>query len=176
MGWRFPIYYFFKCCSEWIEIYFRVSPFSSPSNSFSMLFIHSAFLICSLRSYILLRNSFASLSLVVGISSCILPLLAGRIFFRCFGLSCFVCIVLSCLDIFLAPLLSPVPSDLFCRIVLLVVLLNDIAGKLFVLDGNIWYHSTEFKLFILRIITWSYNYLIRIISIAYLKSCNCVQI
>ena len=30
---------------------------------------------------------------VVGMSSCILPLIAGRIFFRYFGMSYFVCIV-----------------------------------------------------------------------------------
>ena len=59
---------------------------------------------------------------VVGMSSCILLLLAGRIFFRCFGMSCFVCIVLSCLDIFLVFFLSPEPSDLFPWVVLFVFL------------------------------------------------------
>ena len=50
-------------------------------------------------------------------SSCILPLLSGRISFRCFGISCFVCIVLSSLGIFLAFILSPVLSDLFPHVV-----------------------------------------------------------
>ena len=52
-----------------------------------------------------------------GMSSYILPLPACRIFFHCFGISCFVCMVLSCLDTFLVFLLSPVPSSLFPRVV-----------------------------------------------------------
>ena len=53
------------------------------------------------------------------------PLLAGKIFFYCFGMSCFVCIVWSCLSIFLVFLLSPVSSDLSLRVetFVLIVLL-----------------------------------------------------
>ena len=76
-----------------------------------------------LRTHILLQNCFVSFSSVVDMSSCVLLQLAGRIFFfHCFGMSCFVCIILSCLDIFLVFLLSPVPSDLFPRVVLLFLL------------------------------------------------------
>ena len=46
-------------------------------------------------------------------SSCYLFLLVGRIFFRCFGMLCFVCIVLPFLDIFLIFLLLPEFSRLF---------------------------------------------------------------
>ena len=60
--------------------------------------------------------------LVVGMSSCILSLLACRILLHCFGISCFVYIVLRCLNIFLIFLLSPVPSGLFPPVVLLVLL------------------------------------------------------
>ena len=54
---------------------------------------------------------------VIGMYSCILPRLAGRIFIRSFGMSCFVCIVWSCQDIFSVSLLMPVPSDLLLRVV-----------------------------------------------------------
>ena len=55
-----------------------------------------------------------------GICSCILPQLADRFFFRYFGMSRFVCFVLSSLDIFLVFLLSRLPSGLL--FVLLVLL------------------------------------------------------
>ena len=77
---------------------FALGPSSSSSNSFFKLFIHSGFLLCSLSSHILHQNCFTSF--LSGMSSCILPLLAGRIFFRFLGMSCFVHIVLSCLRIF----------------------------------------------------------------------------
>ena len=56
--------------------------------------------------------------LVVGMFSYHLPQLVGRIFFRCFGMSCFVCILLPFLDVFLIFLLLPVLSGLFPRAVL----------------------------------------------------------
>ena len=43
----------------------------------------------------------------------------GRIFFRCFGMSCFVCIVLPFVNISLIFLLSPVLPGLFPQVVLL---------------------------------------------------------
>ena len=53
-----------------------------------------------------------------------LPRLAGRnFFFRCFGISCFHCIILFCPDIFLVFLLSLTFLDLFSRVVLLVFLI-----------------------------------------------------
>ena len=48
-----------------------------------------------------------------------LPQLVGRIFFCCFGIFCFVCIVLPFFGIFLIFLLSPVLSGLFSQVVLL---------------------------------------------------------
>ena len=87
----FPIWYFFfsVALSESRGI-FAFRPYSSLCNSFSMLLIHSTFLLWSLCSHILLL-----LPLVIGISSHILYLLAGWIFFSYFGMSCFVCIVWS---------------------------------------------------------------------------------
>ena len=60
--------------------------------------------------------------LVVDMLSCHLFLLVGRIFFRCFGMSCFVCfvcIVSLFVNIFLIFYLSPVFSGLFPQVVLL---------------------------------------------------------
>ena len=79
ISWRFPIRYFFSIAlSESMRI-FHFNPSSSPSNSFSMLLFHSVFLLCSLRSHILLPNCFLSLS-----SGCILPELTQWIFFSLF--------------------------------------------------------------------------------------------
>ena len=85
-----------------------LGPSSSIHNSFPILFIHSAFCydfsIPIFCSKIFLPRSHP----VAGMTSPILPLRVGRIFFRCFGKSCFVCIVWSCLGIFLFFLLSTV--------------------------------------------------------------------
>ena len=90
---------------------------SSPSNSFFMLLIHLTF--CYILLVIIFCSKIVSLSLhhVAGNSSCHLPLLVGRIFSRCFRISCFVGIVLSCLYIFLIFLLSPVLSGLFPHVI-----------------------------------------------------------
>ena len=50
---------------------------------------------------------------VVGMFSCYLSSFLGRIFFRCFGMSCFVCFVLLFVDISLILLLSLVLFGLF---------------------------------------------------------------
>ena len=93
-------------------------------NSFSMSFIHLVFLLCSFCSRFLLQNCFVSFaSTVVGMYSCILHLLAGRIFFHCFRMTCFICIVWSCLSIFLVFLLLPLPFDLSSWVVLFFYLL-----------------------------------------------------
>ena len=96
-------------------------PSSSPS--FAMLLIHSAFY------HVLLVAIFCSkivqllLHPVVGMFSYHLPPLVSRIFFSCFGMSYFVCIVLHFLNIFLIFLLSPVRSGPFPRGLLLFFLL-----------------------------------------------------
>ena len=108
-------------------------PSSSPSNSFAILLIDSAF------CYVLLVSIFNSkivqvlLHLVVGMFLCHIPQLVARFFVRCFGISCFVCIVLPFVDIFLIFLLFPVFSGLFPQFVLLffVVLLFLFYTKMF---------------------------------------------
>ena len=67
---------------------------------FPCLFIYSVFLLCSFRSNILLQNYFASFAFSCRYVTCIPHLLAGRIFFRYFEISCFVCILWSSLNIF----------------------------------------------------------------------------
>ena len=66
---------------------FALEPSSSPRTSFPQLLINSAPRLCSLRSHILLQNCFVSLS-----SACCYVVVHSppcRIFFRCFGMSCF---------------------------------------------------------------------------------------
>ena len=59
---------------------------------------------------------------VVGMFSCHLLPVVDKFFFRCFGMSCFVCIVLAFVDISSIFLLSPVLSVLFPQVVLLFLL------------------------------------------------------
>ena len=95
---------------------FAFVPSSSPSHSFHILLIHSAFVMFFSFLFVALKL-FPFLVLLLFVCVCTFsPLLAGRIFFGVFGMSCFVCIALSCLDIFLVFLLSPVPSNLFLRV------------------------------------------------------------
>ena len=61
---------------------------------------------------------------VVGMFSCHLLPVVGRIFFRCFGMSSFVCFVLPFVNISLIFLLSPVLSGLFPQVVLLFFLVR----------------------------------------------------
>ena len=130
MVWCFRIWYFFVCCSEWIEVYFRCRNIFE-SFYFIMLFVHLDFLLCSLRSHILLQNCFVH-SCLTRLLLCLRAFsaqLAGRIFFRCFVMPSFVHIVLSCLDIFVVFLLSLIYNlELF---VLLDVLLLSFRPNLF---------------------------------------------
>ena len=89
--------------------------------------------------------------LVVGISSPILPLLARIIFFHRFGISCFICIVWSCLGIFLGFLLSPVSSDLSFQVVSF-----DLIVLLFSLRPN----KSSYIFFFVSIFTCCRRYLI----------------
>ena len=57
---------------------------------------------------------------VVGMFYCNFLLIVDRIFFHCFGMSCFLCIVLPYVDISLIFFLSPVLSGLFPQVLLLV--------------------------------------------------------
>ena len=91
------------------------------SNSFVMLLIHSAFLLCSLACDISVQNLSVSL-----VSGCWYVFVTSPticwIFFRYFGMSCFVCIVLLFVDIFLIFLFSPVLFGLFSQVLLLFIL------------------------------------------------------
>ena len=94
---------------------------------------------------------------VVGMSSNLLPLLAARIFFRCFGVSCFVCIVRSYLGIILVFILSPEPSDSSLRVVLfvLIMFLSSFCPNIFshfssvltflLVDGAIFVFQSDFS-------------------------------
>ena len=103
MARRFPVWYFFERCSERIEVYSRLYCFFDSFNFFPMLLIHSAFFVMSLSSHILLENCFVSLSSGCGCALVHSPLFAGRLIFRCFGISYFICIVLFCLGTFCLP-------------------------------------------------------------------------
>ena len=117
--WRFPIWYFLLLF--WVNLnVFSLSIFLWVLLTLlTCCFIHSAFF-----CYVLLVAIFYSkivrlpLHLVVGMSTCQLPRLVSRIFFRCFEMFSLVCIVLPFLDIFLILLLSPVLSGLFLWVVL----------------------------------------------------------
>ena len=81
-----------------------------------MLFIHSAFrYVFWLLDFSLKSFGFFGIRLLVCFCHA-LPVI-DRIFFRCFGTSSFVCIVLPFVDISLISLLSPVLSGLFPHVV-----------------------------------------------------------
>ena len=93
-----------------------ISTFSPSSSciSFPMLIIHSSLLLCSLgRKICLAPKLFCFPSLVVGMSSCLLPPTCWLNFFRCFGMSWKRYrnrVKQPCFDIFFIFLLSPVIS------------------------------------------------------------------
>ena len=83
-------------------------PSSRPSSSFVILFIHSAFSLYFLFVAIFLSQIVGFLlHPFVGMFSCHLLPSVDKIFFRCFGISCFVCIVFPFVDVSLAFLCSP---------------------------------------------------------------------
>ena len=73
--------------------------------------------------------------------SCHLPQLVGRIFFRCFGMFCFICIALPFVDIFLIFLLLPGLFGLFPQVVLFFLVL------LFSFCPNVFQHFSFVLLF-----------------------------
>ena len=97
---------------------FRLS--SKPSNSFIILFIP---LLCSLGCPNLVQIVWFLQHAVVDMFSFHITTLAGRISFRYFGISCFVCIVLPLINIFLIFLLSAVLYGLFPQVVFLLFLM-----------------------------------------------------
>ena len=88
--------------SMWIFT-FRLS--SSFCNSFFISFIYSAFCYDPSIPIFCSKIVLPPLHLVAGLSLHFLSLHADRIFFRCFEMSYFVCIVWSCHGIFLISLL-----------------------------------------------------------------------
>ena len=94
---------------------------SSPSNSLIMFFLS----IRPFRSVVLFaifQYKIVLLHPVAGMFSCHLLPVFGRIFFRCFRMLSFLCIVLLFVDISITFLLSPVLSGLFPPLVLLYFL------------------------------------------------------
>ena len=93
MAWNFPIWYFLSVAlSESMSI-FAFSPSSSLSNSFPMLFTHSAFFLMFSSFLYFAPKLICFLVIRSLVSSYNLPLLAGRIFLvvldRLFCLNCF---------------------------------------------------------------------------------------
>ena len=65
MARRFPIWYFFNVPLRELRWgFFVLGAFSCPCNSFSVLIIHSDFLLWHIRSHIFLHNCFLSLTFV----------------------------------------------------------------------------------------------------------------
>ena len=102
-----------------------LGPSSSPSSSLVISFIHSAFSLCFFGCYIFVQNCSVCLTsgcLTSGMFLCHALPIIDRIFFRCFWMSCSVCIVLPFVDISLVSLLLPKPfwfissscTDIFC--------------------------------------------------------------
>ena len=100
-----------------------LNPSSSP-NSFHILLIHTAFLLSYLRSYILPKICFASLtSGYWSVFAHSYPFTGRFLFFRCFGMPCFLFLLFYPISIFfLVFLLSPAPSALFLWVVSSVLL------------------------------------------------------
>ena len=95
----FPVWYFFKCCLEPVEVYVHLRAFFVNLRlCFHVAYPFVFFVIIFPFPYFA-PKSFCLSRIVVGMASPILPLIGGRNFFRCFGTSCFVCIVWSCLGI-----------------------------------------------------------------------------
>ena len=107
----------FLSCSMCISTY---GPSSSLSSSLLILFIQSAF---SFMPFLVVIFSSKIVRFlwrpVVGMFLCHALPVVDRIFFCCFGMSCFVCIVLPFVVISLISLLSPELSGLFTQVVLL---------------------------------------------------------
>ena len=82
-------------------------------------FIHSAFCYVSLVAIFLSKIVRLLFHRVVGMFSCRLFPVVDKIFIRCFGMSCFGCIVLLFVDISSIFLLSPILSGLFPQVVML---------------------------------------------------------
>ena len=112
MAWCFPIRYFLCVVLSDLQVYFYSGPSSSPCNFFRFnVSIRNFYYVISVPIFYS-KIVLLPLHPVVGMSSCILLLLFGGIFFRCFGKFCFVCIGIPCLVIFYVSPLSLIFFDL----------------------------------------------------------------
>ena len=122
---QFDIFY-----SVFFSISMRISavgPSSSSSSSLVISFIHSSFSLFFFSCYIFVQN--CSVSLAYGCWYVFFPplLVFYRIFFYCFGMSCFVYIVFTFVYISLISHLSPVLSGLIPQVLLLFFLVLSFA-------------------------------------------------
>ena len=101
-----------------------LGPSLNPSSSLVIFFIHSAFSLWFFWLAYFSPKSFRFFGIWLLVFFRVTPLaIVDRIFFRCFGKSCFVCSVLPFVDISLISLLLPARSGLFPQVVLLFFLL-----------------------------------------------------
>ena len=123
MAWRFPVWYFISVVLSKSVCISAFGPSSISSNSLVIWFIHSVFSSCFFGCHILVQNrgvSFASGFWYVLLSS---PSNCDRIFFDCFGMSYFVCNLItesltSCLKIrkFFPDLQHSFPVSSLCSV------------------------------------------------------------
>ena len=119
-GQRFPVWYLFLVSFWVVRCVFPLSGLLRvllvlSSYYLSIQLFHYAFLVAIFPS----KNVLSLWRPVVGMILFHALPVVGRIFFRCFGMSCFVCIVF---DISLTSLLLPELSRLFPQVVLLFIL------------------------------------------------------
>ena len=95
-GLAFSSLIFCKCRFELIDVFFRFRIFFEPLSLFCHIVNPFGFFVMFFGCLILVQNrSVFFLHPVVGMFSCHLLPVVDRIFFSCFGMSCFVCIVFS---------------------------------------------------------------------------------
>ena len=119
MAWRFPVWCFFSVLLSMSMCISALGLSSSPSSSLVVFFFIQHF------RYIFGCHIFVQIvrflwHLVVGMFLCHSLPIVDRIFFRCFGISCFACIVLPFVSLIF--LLSPALCSLFPQVVLLYFL------------------------------------------------------
>ena len=107
----FSVQYIFECCSERFQVYYHLG------GILRVLVIRYPYPLSIQRFYYILcfhtlfQKGFLSFASRCWFSTCILHLLVIRIFFRYFGMSCFICIVWP-------SLLSSISFDLSLQVVL----------------------------------------------------------
>ena len=129
---NFPVWYFFECRSEWINVYIRLRASFDSLQFFSCCL--SIWHFCYDPSYVHILCSKIVCLTCIRLLDC---LRTFSPYFRCFGRFCFVCIVWFCFGIFLVFLLLLVPSDSSLRVVSFVLIV-----LLFPLCRNISYFSS----------------------------------